>query len=35
MESLPVKMDAKSSGAARVGMVRPVKPAWIRVKAPE
>ena len=34
MESLPAKMDAKSSGAARVGMVRPVKPAWIRVKAP-
>ena len=34
MESLPAKMDAKSSGAARVGMARPVKPAWIRVKAP-
>ena len=34
MESLPAKMDAKSSEAARVGMVRPLKPAWIRVKAP-
>jgi lipoic acid synthetase len=34
MESLPAKMDAKSSEAARVGMVRPLRPAWIRVKAP-
>jgi lipoic acid synthetase len=34
MENLPAKMDAKSSGAARAGMVRQVKPAWIRVKAP-
>jgi lipoic acid synthetase len=34
MESLPAKMDAKSPVAGGAGLARPVKPAWIRVKAP-
>ncbi len=34
MESIPAKMDAKSSGADGTSPSRPIKPAWIRVKAP-
>lgn len=34
MESLRAKMDAMSPEAAGPALARPVKPAWIRVKAP-